>query len=70
MLKFLSVINLSTWSADVAMFYTTFLEVSYKIKMVVPIVDYDWFLLSFAGTGDFRTINPTFVNKFINFSYY
>jgi len=69
-LKLIHLLEISSWSPRSLLYYSTLVETSRKIKVIVPIIAYDWFLIAFASTQAWLETNPIVVNKFVSFSYY
>gem|GEM_PF-3955830 len=61
----------SQLQARVFLLWHTYFEPSYKIKLIVPTIPFDWFMLSFTSwLADRASVNPLIISRFINYSYF
>jgi len=69
-LKLRSLLQVSTWAPLGLIHYSLLLETSYKIKVVIQIIAYDWFTIAFGAVRAYNDLNTILINKFLSFSYY
>jgi len=69
-LKLRSLMHISSWSSLNSLHYSLLLEVSYKIRVLIPLFSYNWFTVAFGATRGYNDLNTVLTNKFISCSYF
>jgi len=68
-LKLRSLLQISTWAPLGMLHYSLLLETSYKIKIFIQIMAYDWFAIAFGAVRSYNDLNTILINRFLSFSY-
>jgi len=69
-LKLRSMLSISSWSPIALLHYSLLLEISYKIRVLIPLFSYNWFAVAFGAVRGYNDINTVLTNKFISCSYF